>query len=93
MLPNFPTDEGSTDLPESATHSFIIKIWLEETAEEAGWARWRGHITHVPDGKRRYLKELDEITAFVAPYLQEMGVKLGKRWRVKDWLRRLRAGL
>ncbi len=79
MLPNFPIDEGSMDLPESDTHSFIIKIWLEETAEEAGWAIWRGHITHVPDGKRRYLKEIDEITAFIAPYLQEMGVKLGKR--------------
>ena len=75
----------------SNTHSFIIKIWLEETVEEAGRAMWRGHITHVPSGKRRYLKELDGISAFIAPYLEGMGVKLGNGWRVGDWLRRLRA--
>jgi hypothetical protein len=63
------------DCPEGYTHSFIVKIWLEETAEEAGRATWRGHITHVPSGERRYLKKLDEITAFIRPYLQEMGVR------------------
>jgi hypothetical protein len=62
---------------ESNTHSFIVKIWLEETAEEAGQATWRGHITHVSDGERRYLKDLDGITAFIAPHLEQMGVKLG----------------
>jgi hypothetical protein len=63
------------DCPEEYTHSFIIKIRLEETAEEAGRATWRGHITHVPSGERRYLKKLDEIMAFIRPYLQEMGVR------------------
>jgi len=79
------------DLFESHTHSFIVKIWLEETAEEAGQAIWRGHITHVPGGQRRYVKDLDDISAFMAPYLQGIGVKLGRRWRVGNWLRRLRA--
>jgi hypothetical protein len=63
------------DLIEFNTHSFIVKIWLEETAEEAGEATWRGHITHVPNGERRYVQDLDEITAFIAPYLERMGVK------------------
>jgi hypothetical protein len=54
--------------------SFIVKIWLEETAEEAGIAVWRGHVTHVPSGKRRYIKELADVRAFIAPYLQRMGV-------------------
>jgi hypothetical protein len=66
----------SMDLPETTTHSFIVKIWLEETAEETGQARWRGHITHVPSGERRHLKDLGDITAFIVPYLERMGVKL-----------------
>ena len=77
------------DLFESNTHSFIVKVWLEETAEEAGQATWRGHITHVSNGERRYLKELDDISMFIASYLEQMGVWFGKRWRVRDWLRRL----
>jgi hypothetical protein len=64
---------------ESNTHSFIVKVWLEETAEEIGQATWRGHITHVPSGERRYLQDLDKIAAFIAPYLERMGVRLGIR--------------
>jgi hypothetical protein len=60
----------------SETHSFIVKLWLEETAEEAGRDVWRGHITHVPSGERRYLKNLDAIETFIAPYLNRMGLKL-----------------
>jgi hypothetical protein len=61
---------------EDHTHSFILKIWLQEAAREAGRALWRGHITHVPSGKRRYVRSLDDISSFVAPYLQAMGVTL-----------------
>lgn len=70
---------------ESKIHSFIIRIWLEETTEEAGRALWRGHITHVPSGKQRYLKDLDDILLFVAPYLETMGVKFKLYWRLKQW--------
>jgi hypothetical protein len=75
---------------EVSTHSFIVKIWLEETIEETGQARWRGHITHVPDHERRYIQDLDDIAAFIASYLQKMGVKLGVWWRVSHWLKLLR---
>jgi hypothetical protein len=73
---------------EATTHPFIVKIWLEETVEEAGRATWRGHITHVPSGERRYLQDLDEITIFVAPYLEGMGARLRLFWRARLWLRR-----
>lgn len=69
-----PTDDAGLNVFELNTHPFIVKVWLEETAEEAGQATWRGHITHVPSGRRRYLKDLNEIRAFIAPYLEEMGV-------------------
>ena len=60
---------------EFKTHSFIVKIWLEETANDAGPAKWRGHITHVPDGERRYLQSTVEISAFIDPYLEELDVR------------------
>ena len=63
---------------EPHTHSFIVKIWLEETLEEDGRAIWRGHITHVPSGERLYLQDLDTIRLFIEPYLEMMGVNLDK---------------
>lgn len=78
------------DHSTATTHSFIVKIWLEETIEEAGRATWRGHITHVFSGKRRYLQDLDDIAAFVAPYLQGMGGEPGFSWRIRQWFRHLR---
>ena len=77
------------DETESEAQSFIVRVWVEERAEEAGRGIWRGHITHVPSHERRYLKKLDEIGDFIAPYLESMGVKLGVRWRMRRWLKRL----
>ena len=73
---------------EFDTQSFIVKIWLEETAREASRATWRGHITHVPSGTRRYIRDLDDIAVFVVPYLSQMGVRVPVRWQVRNWLRR-----
>lgn len=81
------------DLYESNTHSFIIKIWLEETAEEASRATWRGNITHVPSGERRYVEDLDEIIVFIMPYLDRMGVKFGVQWWVRQWLKQRKLSL
>jgi hypothetical protein len=78
------------DLLEFNTHSFIVKIWLEEPAEGNRRATWRGHITHVPSGERRYLKNLWQIAAFIAPYLMAMGVKLNLYLRIQEWLERQR---
>ena len=44
----------------------------------------------MSSNKRRYLKNLDGIEDFISPYLEEMGVKLGIRWRIRRWLKRLR---
>lgn len=73
--------------PDPQTNSFIVKIWLEETAEEAGQVIWRGRVTHVSSGERRYVKGLDDIVAFIVPYLEEMGVRFGTRSQVKRWLK------
>jgi hypothetical protein len=62
--------------------SFIIKIWLEETVSEDGAAVWRGHITHVPSGERRYIQQLEGVLEFVTPYLKNMGVEVEMQWWV-----------
>ncbi|MCA1564711.1 MAG: hypothetical protein LC803_03445 [Acidobacteria bacterium] len=79
------------DLPESQVESFIVKLWTE-TASGGGGAqrvKWHGQITHVSGGTRCYFKDLDEIKLFIEPYLAEMGVQVGGRWRLRHWLRRL----
>lgn len=61
------------DLPETSTHSFVIKIWLEETVAESGVGIWRGRITHVPDGENMLVTQMNDIPNFVAPYLETLG--------------------
>lgn len=61
---------------EGEIHSFIIKVWLEETAEEVGRVLWRGYITHVPSGERRYIEDFEAIQRFMIPYLESMGAVL-----------------
>jgi hypothetical protein len=70
------------------THSFVVKIWSEETGAAPHRIVWRGQITHVPTGERRSFSDLAEIQVFVAPYLQQLGVKPVWWWRVRQWLLR-----
>jgi len=65
---------------ESVTHSFVVKIWLEDGDQ----TRWRGHITHIPDGERRYVEELADVIDFIAPYVE--GMKVGNLRLVRKWL-------
>lgn len=58
---------------ESIAQLFVVRIWVEERAEEGSRGIWRGHITHMPGGERRYLKNLDEIGDFISPYLRAHG--------------------
>ncbi len=64
--------------PESTIHSFIIRIWAEEMAERGEQLLLRGHITHVPSGAKTYLKDLDDILAFMVPYVKVMGINEGR---------------
>jgi hypothetical protein len=71
------------ELPEPHTHSFVVKIWLEEAATNRHGAAWRGHVTHVPSGERRYFEALSEMTNFLMPYLEGMGNKPGGRCGIR----------
>jgi hypothetical protein len=82
----------TANVPDREPQSFILKIWIEETAEEAERVKWRGHITHVPSNSRRYVQNLDEIALFLTPYLEQLGVKLKKRRYFSLRLRQREAG-
>ncbi|HEY6803378.1 MAG TPA: hypothetical protein VI306_07350 [Pyrinomonadaceae bacterium] len=76
LTSNTPEESGEGASAEFNVHSFIIKVWFEEEATKDGDATWHGRITHVPSGRKRYLKDLSEITAFIEPYLKAMGLSL-----------------
>jgi hypothetical protein len=58
------------DTPEATLHSFIVKLWLEDTGQQEKPMGWHGYITHVPSGDRQYLRELADILTFIEPYLE-----------------------
>jgi hypothetical protein len=63
----------------------VIKIWLEVSPTEVKKPSWRGHITHIPSGERRYVTNIFCILIFIIHYLKSMGIKFGRFWWVKDW--------
>lgn len=75
------------DIPESKVHSFIVKLWLEDAGDETGSAVWRGHVTHVPSGKRRYLRKLEDIVSVVESYVAEIGGDSARGSRDRRWLK------
>jgi hypothetical protein len=80
-------DEPSPEQFEPQTHSFIVKLWIEDKEDGTGRSSWRGYITHVPGNERQYLKHLLDITDFVAMYLGKMGADIG----AYRWVPRVRA--
>ncbi|HET6980053.1 MAG TPA: hypothetical protein VFI24_27215 [Pyrinomonadaceae bacterium] len=80
------------DISESKVHSFIVKIWLEDDSDETEKPVWRGHITHVPSGERRYLKKLNDIRDFIERYLANFNGESGQASSLHRFLRRLGLG-
>ena len=68
---------------ESSTHSFTIRLWIEEVDQSGGRVTWRGHITEVSSGERRYIQDLNDIAMFIWPYLERMGVGPPLSWRIR----------
>jgi hypothetical protein len=45
--------------------SFVIRVWLEERARPTA-PEWRWHILHVQSGRRRYVRSVHDLLAFIA---------------------------
>lgn len=59
---------------EDSTCSFIVKVWVEPNDDPAAIPVWRGHITHVVSGERRYFADLTLVITFIQRYLAQMGL-------------------
>ncbi len=55
------------------SHSFILRLWAEAREIEGAPPSWRGLIEHVQTGAHRYFRDLEDIPAFIRPYLEEGG--------------------
>ncbi len=53
-------------------HSFIVRIWLEESTAETPHPTWRGSLTHVISGRRLYFVDLNALPRLIRPYLEAM---------------------
>jgi len=84
------TMSAKSDTFEQYAHVFVVRIWREPREIPGASPQWRGVIERMSGGERRYVKDVDEISAFIAPYLERMGINLGMRWRLRRWLGRLR---
>jgi hypothetical protein len=62
-------DAASMNSQTACGHSFIVRVWLEETSEESGRAVWRGRITHVPSHEKRYFQDMDDLFSFIQRYI------------------------
>ena len=54
--------------------SFIVRIWLEEATGESGGPVWRGSVTHVPSGEKRYFDAFAHLVEHMERYLEMLGV-------------------
>lgn len=74
---------------EFNTHVFVVKIWLEEFHHE-GKGTWRGYITHVSSGNRKYIDGFLDVISFIIPYLVDMKAKISWMWKVGNLFTRKR---
>lgn len=70
---------------ETDAHAFVVKVWHERGGRGTSRAVWRGHITHVASGRRRYVTSLHALAGFIALYLRAMHVRLPLYWRLSQW--------
>jgi hypothetical protein len=73
---------------EERTLLFIVRIWTEPREIEQANPQLRGVIENVYSGQQRYFKHLDELVDFILPHLQNRGVRVSWRWRLRQWLKR-----
>jgi hypothetical protein len=53
------------------THVFVIRAWLEPREIPGAPPEWRFSVEHLGSEGRRYLRELEGVTAFLQEHLPE----------------------
>jgi hypothetical protein len=72
--------------PPPPSHSFVVKIWARDVEAPSSERAWRGRVTHVGSGERRYVQHLLEIPAFLLKYVRRMGGRVDLQNRLCLWL-------
>lgn len=60
---------------DEETQVFIVRLWRERREIEGARPVLRGTVEHVVSGERRSIRNMDDVTAFVQPYVEAMGVE------------------
>jgi len=71
-------------------HVFMVRIWRERREIEGAPPEWRGAIEHVASGERRYVKQVDEIVAFISRYWNAGSLPSGCRPWLRRWMKKWR---
>jgi hypothetical protein len=69
-LPKNPPEYPNESNGEASLLSFVIRLWKEEPASDEHQTCWRGHITPVPNGKRQYFTNINEIPDLIVAHLK-----------------------
>lgn len=71
------------DDPKPHSLSFIVRFWMEPSAEPGKPSQWKGFVENVEDEDHIYFSRLDDLMAFLANYLEKMGAKLDYATRIR----------
>ena len=65
-------DQGIMTYFEADAHSFVVRLWRENSENPDEPAEWRGWIEHVQSQKRHYFRAVADISRIVAAYTGEV---------------------
>ena len=74
-MPKRPLEVSPDIVGEAHLFSFIVRIWAEELAKPDHGPIWRGYVTAIPDGERRYFKNISEIPDLITAHLKSQLLK------------------
>ena len=72
------------DLLENNTHSFVVKISVEEGIEEGEKAKWQGNVMHVATGHNYTFTKWEKMEDFLKSYLEVM-LSSGSKFARNYW--------
>ncbi|MFH2102445.1 MAG: hypothetical protein ABIJ39_03710 [Chloroflexota bacterium] len=73
MAQNLKEDRNCYEEDPGNIHSFIVRVWREETGFDKGQIVWRGHITPLPGEQRYYFSKVSEIPGLLLAHLKDQG--------------------
>ena len=69
-MPKDPLNSSNDSSGEAYILSFIVRLWKEELSSQETGTVWRGHVIRVPDGKRNYFKNINELPDLMMAHLK-----------------------